>query len=330
MRKLFIALIFFLTIAFIILSFSELQEILETLRRSDPRFILLALLLEIGWLFNAALTFRSIYRMLGLDDDYRHLVLVVAAANFVNVVAPSVGMGGMAVFIDDGNRRGHSAGKVTVAGALYVLFDYAAFLCVLALGLIVLIRRNNLGAGEVTASVILVTIASVLATLLYMGSRSAKALGDTLAWMARLVNRILRPFIHRDYLNEGRAHSFAAEISDGLAEPRRDPKRMIRPMLFALNNKALLICILLLTFLAFRVPFSAGTIIAGFAIGYLFFIVSPTPSGVGVVEGMLPLALNSLRVPWSQAVIITLTFRAITFWVPLGLGGLAFRWLQKG
>ncbi|RME88397.1 MAG: UPF0104 family protein [Anaerolineae bacterium] len=330
MRKLFLALVFFLAIAFIILSFSELQEILETLRRSDPRFIFLALLLEIGWLFNAALTYRSIYRMLGLDDDYRHLVLVVSAANFVNVVAPSVGMGGMAVFIDDGHRRGHSPGRVTVAGALYVLFDYAAFLCVLALGLIVLIRRNNLGAGEVTASVILLIIATVLAALLYLGSRSARALGNTLAWMARLVNRILRPFIHRDYLDEQRAHTFAAEVADGLSEPRRDPKRMLRPLLFALNNKALLICILLLTFLAFRVPFSAGTIVAGFAIGYLFFIVSPTPSGVGVVEGMLPLALNSLRVPWSQAVIITLTFRAITFWVPLGLGGLAFRWLQRG
>ena len=75
-------------------------------------------------------------------------------------------------------------------------------------------------------------------------------------------------------------------------------------------------CVLVSVFLAFQVPFSAGTIIGGFAITYLFLIVSPTPSGIGIIEGIMPLALSSLRVPWSQAVIITLAYRGITFWIP--------------
>jgi uncharacterized protein (TIRG00374 family) len=88
-------------------------------------------------------------------------------------------------------------------------------------------------------------------------------------------------------------------------------------------------CVLLSLFLAFQVPFSAGTIIGGFAISYLFLIVSPTPSGIGIVEGIMPLALSSLRVPWSQAVIITLAYRGITFWVPLGVGAFALRTLER-
>ena len=72
-----------------------------------------------------------------------------------------------------------------------------------------------------------------------------------------------------------------------------------------------------------------GMIIGGFAISYLFLIVSPTPSGIGIVEGIMPLALSSLRVPWSQAVIITLAYRGITFWFPLGAGALAFRALNR-
>jgi uncharacterized membrane protein YbhN (UPF0104 family) len=47
-----------------------------------------------------------------------------------------------------------------------------------------------------------------------------------------------------------------------------------------------------------------------------------------VVEGVLALALNSLRVEWSQAVIITLAYRAVTFWFPLGIGAFAFRRLH--
>jgi uncharacterized protein (TIRG00374 family) len=155
-------------------------------------------------------------------------------------------------------------------------------------------------------------------------------LGNALARMARLVNFIIRPFIHRDYLSEARAHSFACEIADGLTSLPEKPRSMARPMLLALANKAILMGVLTCAFLSFNVPFSAGTIIAGFSIGYLFMIVSPTPSGIGVVEGVLALALTSLRVDWSQAVIITLAYRAMTFWVPLGVGALAFRSLHLG
>jgi uncharacterized membrane protein YbhN (UPF0104 family) len=42
----------------------------------------------------------------------------------------------------------------------------------------------------------------------------------------------------------------------------------------------------------------------------------------------MPLALSSLRVPWSQAVVITLAYRGITFWFPLAAGALALRILN--
>jgi hypothetical protein len=87
--------------------------------------------------------------------------------------------------------------------------------------------------------------------------------------------------------------------------------------------------VLLCAFLSFDVPFSAGTIIAGFALAYLFVLISPTPSGIGIVEGLMPVALSSLRVDWSQAVIVTLMYRALTFWLPLGLGAIAVRSLRQ-
>ena len=147
--------------------------------------------------------------------------------------------------------------------------------------------------------------------------------------MARLINRIVRPFMHREYLSETRAHEFANEMAKDLKSLPGQLRSLLKPMAFAFMNKALLIGVLVASFLAFQVPFSAGTIIGGFAISYLFLIVSPTPSGIGIVEGIMPLALSSLRVPWSQAVIITLAYRGITFWFPLGVGALALRTLNK-
>ena len=330
MRKFLVVLILFFGIAFVIVSFSELEKTVETLKQGNLWFLLLALGIQVGWFFVSGITYRSIYQLLGIDDTLHNLTFLAAASNFINVVAPSAGVGGIAVFIDHAKRRGYSSAKVTVAGALYLLLDYIAFLGMLTLGLIVLIRRNDLDSGEIAASAVMFLIALSLAALLYLGSRSAEMLGSVLGWMARLINRLVRPFIHRDYLRVERAQEFAHEIADGLSTLPDRWHSLLKPLVWAVVNKTLMACILLVTFLSFQVEFSAGTIIGGFAISYLFLVVSPTPSGIGIVEGIMAVALNSLRVDWNHAVIITLAYRAITFWVPLGVGALAFRAMHLG
>jgi uncharacterized membrane protein YbhN (UPF0104 family) len=47
-----------------------------------------------------------------------------------------------------------------------------------------------------------------------------------------------------------------------------------------------------------------------------------------VVEGVLTVALNTLRVNWAAAALITLTYRAVTFWFPMVVGAVAFRLLN--
>ncbi|HCC78181.1 MAG TPA: hypothetical protein DEP80_01040 [Anaerolineae bacterium] len=328
MRKVLIAFVLLLGVLLVIFSFSEIENIVKTLKHSDWRFWGLALVVELIWLYNLATSFRALYRLMGIKEDSRHLFWVASAANFINVVAPSAGIGGMALFLDDAKRRNHPTGHVTVVGALFVLYDYCAFLCVLALGWVVLIRRNNLNAGEITASFILLGLAIGLTLLLYLGYKSGDALGRALMGLVRLINRLFNPFIHRPYLSEESARRYAFEISDSLMTIKGKRREMIWPFLFALNNKALLLIILALSFLTYQVPFTAGTLVAGLSIAYLFVIVSPTPAGLGFVEGALTIALNAMRVPLGSAAVITLTYRAVTFWFPLAVGALALRHLH--
>ncbi len=328
MRKFIVGTALLLGIYFIFAKIAEVQTIVETLQRGDWRFVVLALGVQLIWLVNIAASFSAIYRPLGLNVRFERLLLIASAANFVNIVAPSVGVGGMAIFISEARREGYSAARVTAAGVLFVLFEYVGFLIVLFFGLVILVRRNNLNSAELVASSILVGVAVFMAALIYLGMRSAVTLGRVLAWIARQINRLLMPLIHRDYLSETRAHAFAHEAAEGLHEMRKKRGNFILPVVLALNSKCLLIFILFLMFMAFQVPLSIGTLIAGFSIGYLFLIVSPTPSGIGVVEGALTLALGSLNVPLSAAAVLTLAYRGITFWVPLLEGMLAFRWLS--
>lgn len=325
MPKFLVVIVLFLAITLVIFSFSELQNVVLTLQQANIWFVILALLAEGGWMLIMGAIFYSLYSVLGMQETRERVTLLALASNFLGVVTTSAAVGGLAMFVADGRKRGHPTGKVTVAGALYLLLDYAAFFCVLALGIIVLIRRNNLGAVEVTASLILLAVAVAMGSMLYLAYRSPDALGRLLAQLAGMINRAARPFIHREYLSQARAHEFAADVSSGLGSLPEKPRSLLRPLLLALANKILLMLVLMLSFLAFEVPFSAGTIVGGFAITYLFVIVSPTPAGVGLVEGVMAVALRTLGVDFSQAVIITLAFRGLTFWFPLAVGAVAFR-----
>ncbi len=105
MRRFLIALVLLLGLVFAVSRLTEVSDVLRTLRKGDWRWLALAVAVQAAWLLNVAASFRAIYRLLGVEEQIRRLVPLAAAANFVNVVAPAMGMGGMAVFVMDGRRR---------------------------------------------------------------------------------------------------------------------------------------------------------------------------------------------------------------------------------
>jgi uncharacterized protein (TIRG00374 family) len=329
MRKFIFALVLLLGVVYILSRLADMQTIFLTLQQGKWFFLLPAVLLQAAWLMNVGMSYRYIYKILGMPENYNRLVRLASAATFLNVVAPVGGVSGISVFLSDAKERHFSSARVMVAGALFVLFDYLGFLIVLVAGLEVLARRNILTWPEIGASILLAAGALGLASVLYLGMRSGKTLAAVLAWCSRVVKRLMRPFIHRDFLLEERALGFAHDAEDGLRALKSSPKDVALLVFFAITGKVLLIGVMLMMFLAFNVPLSTGTLVAGFSIGYLFLIVSPTPSGLGIVEGVLTLTLNSLYVPLAEATVVVVAYRSVTFWFPLLVGMVSFRTLNR-
>ncbi len=327
MRKLILLLLVLLGFIFLLSRFAELQQVVETLMSGDLRWLALGGLVHLAYLFNLAASFRAIYDALGVKESVVHMALVAAAAQFVSVVAPSGGMGGMAVLLADGKKRGLPSGRVTTAAALFIFFEQLSLLAVIALGLVVLFRRDKLSGAEIGAALVLAGIALVVGLLLYVGLRSARLLHKSLAFLGKAANRVTRPILRREIFDISRVHLFATDIHEGLKQVRNSPRGLLLPVALSLSSKALLISVLFLVFLAFQQPFTAGTLIAGFSIGYLFYIVSPTPTGIGFVEGAMTLVLSSLLVPVATAAAIAIAFRGITFWLTILYGMLALRWI---
>lgn len=328
MRKIFILIVGLLSVAYILFSLAELDSIRAALNQSNPIFLLLAVAVEALVLAIQAVLFSSLYHLVGLSESRLRMFLMVIAASFVNIIAPAAGIAGMAVFIDQAHRRGQPTARAAIVGILYLLYEYASLFVALLVGFLVLMKVNQLNAGEITAAGFLLLLAGSIAAMVIIGYRSSKRLGQLLAWLARLLNRVVRPFIHRDYLDIQKAYEFADEIAEGISTLKGKRGEIFRPLLFTLANKALLILILGICLVAMGYPFEIQIVVAGFSIAQLFFYASPTPSGVGFVDSIMPVALSSLGIQFSGAVLITLIYRAVTFWIPLGLGAIAFRYLQ--
>ena len=178
MRKFLFILVLFLGAAFVYLSFGELENILQTLQHGNIWFILLAVLIQLAWFLMMGLIYRSLYNILAMDESIYRLSLLSAAATFVNIVAPTIGMSGMAFFIGHAARNGRSVGKLTIVNMLSLFLDYAAFLVVLTLGLIVLFRRNDLDPTEIVASGVMFAIAAGFGFFVISGLAFRRCTGE--------------------------------------------------------------------------------------------------------------------------------------------------------
>jgi phosphatidylglycerol lysyltransferase len=103
------------------------------------------------------------------------------------------------------------------------------------------------------------------------------------------------------------------------------PGRLSRTLAVALSAHLVDLASLYVLFLAFHEPVGIGVLVAGYAMGMLFWIVSITPQGIGIVEGMMALVYTSLGVPAAQATVVALAFRGLTFWLPLLIGFILLR-----
>ena len=111
-----------LIIGFVWLVFSRLTEIenlLKTLAQGKWTWVLAAVLLEITHYLVYAALFHSAFGTVEVKSRVRGLIPVALGSLFINVVAPTGGAGGAALFVDDAARRGQSAARAT-AGATFI------------------------------------------------------------------------------------------------------------------------------------------------------------------------------------------------------------------
>ena len=150
-----------------------------------------------------------------------------------------------------------------------------------------------------------------------------------LARLQRLINRLMAYFHRPSFLSEDWVDRNAKEFSEAAAAVRQNPLKLARTVGLALLASGLNMTCLYLVCRAYNQPIGLATLLAVYSMSMLFWIVSITPQGIGVVEGVMALVFTSLGIPSIQATTITLVYRGLVFWFPLLLGFYALRHVKS-
>lgn len=310
---------------FIFRNLGEVERVFQVFSGGVWQWLLVAILLQALYYIAYTRMYQSALYTVEVSSRFIGTLNILLSSIFVNVVTHAVGSAGTVLLVDDASRRGQSSARAAAGALLAIIVNFLAFALILVTALIYLFRSHELQTYEVLGSGILLIMIIGLCTLLLIGLVKPASMQVILSriqsWLARIMDLLKRS----SPLPPSWAETNARELSEAKEIIQAHPGRLITTFAIALIAHILDIACIYALFLAFYKPVGLWLVLAGYAIGMLFWIVSITPQGIGVVEGVMTLAYTSLGIPVTIATTIALAFRGLTFWLPLGLGFLLLR-----
>jgi uncharacterized membrane protein YbhN (UPF0104 family) len=272
----------------------ELGDALQTLRTGRWRYLALAVVGSVLTYLAGAWTV-SVSTSLRLP--YLRTVLAQVAASLMAVATPA-GLGWVAVTDSYLQKAGADEHTAHAATTLVMIITFSSHI-VLLIALIPLLPSLRL--PEITLPSTLVIVELTLLALVVLG---------VVFWVPSSRRKIL---------------SNLAGMITAVPAVLGNPRRSAVMVLAAISGNLAFAVALIGAIAAYGpVPSPLGVLVA-YMLAATMAAVSPTPGGVGAMEAALVAALSRLGVETGSAVAAALTFRLVTFWLPLPVGGWALR-----
>jgi uncharacterized protein (TIRG00374 family) len=289
-----------------------------------------ALLFGCGMFAGYVAMFRGIFLRAGATRiDWKASYQITMAGLAASRIFAAGGAGGLVLMAwalrRSGMRRRVVADK-TLTFLILTYLPYMAALIVCGLGL-------RLGNFNGPAPFGLTVVPAIIAFIL-------TALGVSTVLVPTDLEHRLEAFAHRRG-RIGRLAQRLANLPASASAGMRDALRHLRHPDPALAGAILFwafqVAVLWASFRAFGEAPPLAVLTQAFFVG-MFGNLLPMPGGVGGVEGGMIAALAAFEIDAGQAVVAVLLFRAVTFWLPMIPGVIAYfqlrktvdRWRQEG
>jgi uncharacterized protein (TIRG00374 family) len=306
---------------FLLPQLAGLEDTWHRIENGSPWWMFLALLLGVGMFGGYVAMFRGVFTRAGADRiDWKASYQITMAGLAASRIFAAGGAGGLVLTAWALRRAGLRKRVVadkTLTFLILTYFPYMMALIVCGLGL-------RIGLFEGPAPFGLTVVPAVIAIIL-------TAIGVSTALVPTDLQRRLEGFASRG----GRVARLAQRLANlpaSASAGMRDALHHIRhpdPALFgAIAFWAFQVAVLWASFRAFGDAPPLAVLTMAFFVG-MFGNLLPMPGGVGGVEGGMIAALAGFGVDAGQAVVAVLLFRAVTFWLPMIPGVVAYFQLRR-
>lgn len=329
---------YFITLAALVLiylKFSEVRLIRDLFLRSNFFWLVGVIVTQVISYYFVALNYRDVLRVKDLEVGIKELFPATFVIQFLNQALPSAGFSGQVFFVQYLKKFGLTVAEGIGRAILELATLYMAFGVFFITSAVLMLRNGILDKHPEASYFIYAFIFFAVITLSLFFALQKRGRGRIARWMISKMhgyfeNRVKKKNGNKNSAAEHTGHvatiidQFKQTFNIGELNKRRVPFWLA----FLWQNLILLASVFTLYFLSFavdsKISFSVAFI--AFTLTKFLSMVAFVPGGLGVFEGGMTLILITFGVPAEPAFAMTLLLRAVSFWLPMPVGWILYRW----
>ena len=305
-----------LALAGIGLIIRQLDQVILAVQQADWKAVPSALFFTLISYAFMSVSFALVSRMFSIPMGLFDLAIVGFITNSINHVVTASGVAGYSLRTIMMGRHGVPFGDVMAVSLLHFYLTSLDMLIMLPVGLAYLQRNTEVLPGVAFVLTIATGLLGVLALVVTLLIFLLKFRQKALELMGKAAYFITRRDVRSNL------EYFDISMSRGVGIMKRDPRKLILVMFMTAADWVASVIVLTFCLDAFGPRPEFAVAMTGFVIGIMAGVISLVPGGLGVQEATMTGVLVLLGVPFGQAVLGSVLFRAIFFFLPylLSLG----------
>lgn len=294
-------------------------QVRQVLGQADWKLVPVALLFTGVSYGCLSYSFAITSRIFGVRMGRRDLFEVGFVSYALNHLVASGGTAGYSLRILLIKRRGLPVREVLAASLFHSTLNNLLLFILVPVGFVYLLTNRSLsGSTAVSVGVVaslLFLLIFLVAAVFFVRVFRAAVLG--------MVGTTWRKVMHRNI--EHQLKDLDSTLSRGIVAFRDRPAILVSLLVLVVADWACSVAALGFCFDALGSPVGPGVLLTGFSIGVVVGLLSMVPGGLGVQEGSMAAVYALLGVPFEQAVLAAILFRAVYYLIPFIIS-LGFYW----
>ncbi len=298
----------------------DFDLLLHTIYQADVIILIYTLLLGLGNIAIFSLILRKVFSLISSRYDFPKLFEKTLSYLLINISTPIGVTGGSAYIVKYLTSLGITQIRAFFGIVISNLVINISYFIILAFTLLYISNSNDLLEYQEIAAILitLLNLAIVIPLLfIIILPRFSK---NTAYFIVSIINSFTSFILRRNVINMDRINEYineAISISNGFTH---SIKAFIKMLPLSTTYHIINIGVLFLAFYSLGTVLDPFQAISLYGIIFLFTVVSPTPYGIGIVEGLAHSAAINMDIDPSVSLVAIILYRFAVLWLPSVIG----------